>query len=274
MAKNYSGKSVWITGGGTGIGRALAIEYGRHGATVLVTGRREEPLLETASAVKEAGGVGLVHLSDVTKVTDLEKTVAYLIEETGRLDVVVANAGFGVGGRLADVSAADWRRQFETNVIGLAMTAKVSIPYLRATKGRIALMGSVAGTLGVPNSGVYSASKFAVRGIGQVLTAELAGDGISCTTLLPGFVESDIAKVDNQGRFHEDWEDRRPQRLMWPADKAARAMFKAVHSRTSERVITGHGKLATFFANHAPRLTQTLMAKAGQEVRKKVDQID
>lgn len=274
MARKYAGKTVWITGGGTGIGRALAVEYGRRGARVAVSGRRPGPLEETGRLVEEAGGEAIALICDVTSEEDLEKTVAEIVAAAGGLDVVVANAGFGVGGRIEDLSAEDWRRQFETNVIGLVMTVKVSIPHLRKTRGRIALMGSVAGTLGVPNSGAYSASKFAVRGIGQVLTAEHAAEGISCTTLLPGFVESEIAKVDNLGQYQEDWEDRRPAALMWPADRAARAMFRAIHRRNTEAVITGHGKVATFFANHAPRLTQNLMARAGQDIRKKEDQIN
>ena len=274
MAKKYAGKTVWITGGGSGIGRALAVEYGRQGATVAVSGRRSQPLEETLQQIEKVGGVGLKLICDVTDEEALEETMKDIISQTGRLDVVVANAGFGVGGRLEDLDWEDWRRQFDVNVFGLMMTVKVALPHLRKTRGRIGLMGSVAGTVGVPNSGAYSASKFAVRGIGQVLTAEHAAEGISCTTLLPGCVESDIARVDNQGRSHEDWEDRRPAALMWPADRAARAMVRAIDRRTTEAVITGHGKVATFFANHAPRLTQNLMARAGQNVRKKQDQIE
>ncbi len=248
----------------------MALEFGAQGAAVVVvSGRREGPLEETVEAMEAAGSRGKTVLCDVTKVTDVEAAVAAIVEEFGRLDVVVANAGFSVTGKVEELTVTDWRRQFETNVFGLVSTVRESIPHLRETGGRIALMGSVAGTIGLPKNGPYSASKFAVRGIGQSLTAELAADGISCTTLLPGFIESEIAQVDNQGRHREDWEDRRPQRFIWPADRAAKVMVKAIARRRTEVVITKHGKVAAFFGNHAPRLTQRFMARSGVKAREK-----
>lgn len=267
MADEYSDKVVWITGAGSGIGRALALEFAAQGAVVASSGRRIEPLEETTEQVESAGGSGLVVPCDVTKVTELQGAVEEIIEQTGRLDVVVANAGFSVAGSFESLSAADWSRQFDTNVIGLAMTVKYALPHLRKTEGRIALMGSVAGTLGLPNNGPYSASKFAVRSIGQTLTAELAGSGVSCTSLLPGFIESEIGQVDNHGQYREEWEDRRPEKLMWPADRAARSMLRAITKRRSEAVITGHGKVVAFAANHAPRLTQQVVGRFGQNAR-------
>lgn len=270
MAAVFEEKVVWITGGGSGIGQAMAVEFGRQRAKVVVSGRRIETLEATVALVEAQGGQCRARSCDVTKVSEIESTVEAIIEEFGRLDVVVANAGFSVTGRFEELSASDWRRQFETNVVGLAMTVKYAIPYLRQTKGRIALLGSVAGMLGLPKNGPYSASKFAVRGVGQTLTAELAADGISCTTLIPGFVESEIARVDNQGRFRKEWKDQRPQKLMWSAERAARVMVKAIARRRSEAVITGHGKVASFFAMHAPRLTQTIVARAGQNARRRM----
>lgn len=269
MAEEFKEKVVWITGGGSGIGRGLALEFGRRKAIVVVSGRRLEPLEETAAMVEKEGGQGLALACDVTKVSEVQSTVAAMVEKYGRLDVVVANAGFSVGGTIEELTAADWRCQFDTNVIGLAMTVKFAIPHLRETKGRIALMGSVAGTMGLPNNGAYSASKFAVRGIGQTLTAELAADDVTCTTLIPGFIESDIGRVDNRGQFREDWQDRRSKKFMWPTQRAARVMVKAIEKRRTETVITGHGKVAAFFANHAPRLTQNVIAKTGQKIREK-----
>ena len=269
MGSEFEDKVVWITGGGTGIGRALALEFGGCGAVVAVSGRRREPLDEAVEAIEEAGGRGLAVCCDVTKVTDIENAVDEIVSETGRLDVAVANAGFSVAGPFEELSASDWKRQFDVNVVGLAMTVQVALPHLRQTNGRIALMGSVAGTVGLPKNGPYSASKAAVRSIGQTLTAELVDTGVSCTTLLPGFVESDIGKVDNKGEYQADWEDRRPKKLMWPADKAAKKMYGAIKRRRMEAVITGHGKVVAFFGDHTPRLMQTLVGRFGQNAREK-----
>ncbi len=272
MAGEFEEKVVWITGGGTGIGEALALEFAEQGAVVAVSGRRVSPLEETAADVDAAGGRGLVVPCDVTKVTEVESAVDEIVDATGRIDVAVANAGYSVSGAFEELSTAEWRRQLEVNVLGLVTTIKAALPEMRKTEGRAVLMGSVAGTVGLPNNGPYSASKFAVRGIGQTLTAELSGTGVSCTTLLPGFVESEIGHVDNKGRYREDWEDQRPKQLMWPADRAARSMLRAIKKRRTEAVITGHGKLVTFLANHAPRLTQLVMGRVGGGARKKLQE--
>ncbi|RAL23685.1 short-chain dehydrogenase [Lujinxingia litoralis] len=265
----FRDKVVWITGGGSGIGAALAREFGSRGAKVAVSGRRR-PRLEAIVQELEAAGVDAFAVCcDVTRVTDIEASVEAVVERFGGLDVAVANAGFSVGGRFEDLSASEWRRQFETNVIGAAMTLRYALPHLRKTRGRAVIMGSVTGTLGLPSNAPYCASKFAVRGMAQALGAELAGSGVSCTLLQPGFVESDIARVDNKNQLREDWKDWRPAQLMWPADRAACKMVEAVAARKREAVITGHGKIATFLAYHSPGLTQRVLARAGGKVRQK-----
>ncbi len=269
MAAKFSEKVVWITGGGTGIGEALALEFSSQGAVVAVSGRRVEPLEDTVAQVEEIGGRALAVPADVTKVGEIQDAVDEIISEAGRLDVVVANAGYSVAGPFEELTASDWRRQFDVNVVGVATTVKFALPHLRETGGYIALMGSVAGMVGLPSNGPYSASKFAVRSMGQTLTTELAGSGVSCTTLLPGFVESEIGRVDNQGEHHADWEDRRPKNWMWPADRAARSMVRAIGRRRTEAVITGHGKIVAFFGSHAPRVTQRVIGQFGQNARNK-----
>jgi len=116
------------------------------------------------------------------------------------------------------------------------------------------LIGSVASMLATPGMGAYSASKSAVRAIGQALAVELHGTGVTCTTIHPGYIESEIAQVDNQGRFDASREDRRPQNLMWPADKAARVMVDAIAKRKRECTFTGHGKVGAFAGRHMPAL--------------------
>jgi short-subunit dehydrogenase len=134
------------------------------------------------------------------------------------------------------------------------MTARYALPYLRERKGRLALIGSVSSMLVAPGFGAYSASKYAVRAIGQALAAELHGSGVSCTTIHPGYIESEIAQVDNQGRFDASREDKRPKNLMWPADRAARVMVDAIAKRKREFVFTGHGKVGAFAGRHMPSL--------------------
>ncbi len=254
MAKRFKNKVVWITGGGSGIGRALAFAFADEGATVAVSGRREERLNEVVQELESQGKKGLAVRCDVTDEASVAEAARKVARTLGGIDVAVANAGFAVAGRIEKLSAADWRRQLDVNVIGVAMTARYALPHLRERKGRMAIIGSIASMMVSPGVGAYSASKYAVRAIGQALAAELHGGGVSCTTIHPGYIESEIAQVDNQGRFDPQRQDRRPKNLMWPADRAARVIVDAIAKRKREYTFTGHGKVGAFAGRHMPGL--------------------
>ncbi len=260
MAGRYEGSVVWITGGGSGIGEALALAFAYEGAHVAVSGRRVEKLEQACEKIRRAGVEALAVQCDVSDEEQVAAAVAQVIETWGRLDVAIANAGFGVGGAIINLSAEEWRRQFDTNVVGVAMTAKYTIPELKKHEGRLVLMGSVAGTVAMPGNGAYHASKYAVRAIGQTLSMELVGTGVSCTTIQPGFVESEIGQVDNSGQFREDWQDRRPQRFMWSGERAAKVCLDAITSREREFTFTGHGKVLASLGKHAPGAIYTAFA--------------
>lgn len=261
----FENQVIWITGASSGIGRELAIQFAGEGADVAVSGRRKERLDEVVHAIETKGRRGLAVPCDVTDEKAVYAAAALVVEELGKLDCVVANAGFGVGGAIEKVAAAEWRRQFDTNVVGLVSTASASIPYLRETNGRVVLVGSVSSFIAQPNTGPYHASKYAVRSIGQTLAMELHGTGVTCTTIHPGFVESEIGQVDNSGEFHADWQDKRPSKFMWKTDDAARTMINAIYKRKREYVFTGHGKVAAFLGKHMPGLVHrvTTMMNSG-----------
>lgn len=261
MTGQWQDQVAWITGAGSGIGRALAIELGRQGAIVAVSGRRQERLEEVAREVEAAGGRALAVPCDVTEESDVVRAVSSVVDELGRLDLAIANAGFSVAGAVRDLSAEDWRRQLDTNVVGAAITARHALPHLERTKGRVALVGSVSALLPTPRMAAYTASKYALRAIGQTLSIELEGTGVSCTLVHPGFVESEIARVDNEGRFDPSRKDRRPKQLMWPADRAAREMLRAIRARKREHVFTGHGKLGAAIGQHMPGLAHFVMSR-------------
>lgn len=254
MSNLFADRIVWITGASSGIGRELTLQFADEGADVAISARRTDRLEEVIAEIESRGRRGLAVACDVADEDQVAAAVARVTEHFGGLDVAVANAGFGVGGRIEDIDAAAWRRQLDVNVVGLAMTARHALPHLRERSGRLALIGSVSAMVAMPGGGPYSASKAAVRVIGQTLSMELHGSGTSCTTIHPGFVESDIARVDNEGVYHAERQDRRPQKLMWPTDKAARVMLRAIHRRRREYVFTGHGKVGGFLGRHWPGL--------------------
>lgn len=263
----YQGKVVWITGASAGIGRALAREFARRGADVAVSARREDRLTEVAAEIAATGRRALAVACDVTSDEDVARAAMRVKEYFGRIDVAVANAGFSVMGRLEQLSDADLRRQFDTNVFGAMSTARHALPALREVGGRLALVVSVAGFIASPKGGAYTASKFALRGLGLTLQQELHGSGVSCTMIHPGFVASEIAQVDNAGQFDATKTDTRPARLMWSAEDAARVMAAAVHARKREFVFTGHGKVGAWLGKHTPGLVYFLMRKGERKKR-------
>jgi NAD(P)-dependent dehydrogenase (short-subunit alcohol dehydrogenase family) len=257
----FDGKVVWITGATSGIGRASVLEFAREGAKVSLAGRRDDRLNDIVAELERQGHEALATPCDVTDEASVQRAIEATVQRFGRLDVVLACAGYGVAGKIEDLCVDDWRRQFETNVFGLIATIKHSLPELRKTSGRIALVGSVGAFLYVPGTGAYSASKAAVRAIGETLSAELAGSGVTCTTIHPGFVESELMKIDRAGGYHEDWAETRPAKLLWKADDAARVMVRAIHQRKREFIFTGHGRVAVLMARHFPALTSLAMRK-------------
>lgn len=261
--KVFSGQVVWITGAGSGIGRALALELAGRGANVALSGRRQKNLEEVATAIEERGGAALPVLCDVTDEDDVQRAAERVAAELGRIDAVVANAGFSVAGKLSRLSAEDWRRQLDTNVVGAAITVRHALPHLLKTRGRIALVGSVAAFTPAPGVGAYCASKAALRMMGLSLAVELHGTGVSVSLLHPGFVESEIAQVDNEGRHDPSRVDKRPKNLMWPADRAAKSMADALAARKREHVFTGHGKVGAFLGQHTPGLLHFAMTRGG-----------
>ena len=134
----------------------------------------------------------------------------------GRLDIVFANAGFGIVGSFAALTVDDYRRQLETNVFGLLRTLYAGLSEVRKARGNLVLIGSVAGWVSAPGGSPYSVSKFAVRALANAITPELALDGVTVTLISPGFVASNIRRTDNQGVVHADANDPIPARLVMP----------------------------------------------------------
>jgi short-subunit dehydrogenase len=267
MAK-LNGKVAFITGASSGIGAAMAREFARRGADVVLLARRWERLEALALEVRARGRRALTIRCDVTVDGDLERAVSTAMEEFGRIDWVVANAGFGVAGAVHKLSIEDFRRQFETNILGVLRTVHATREALIASRGSIAIMGSVMSFLALPVGAPYSMSKHAVRALADALRAEVAKYGVGVTLLAPGFVDSEIRKVDNQGHLHEDAREMIPSWLRMDTDKAASKLVTAVVKRKSVAVITGHGKAAVFLARHFPRLVSFMVRVLGISKRR------
>ena len=253
--QRFVGHAVLITGASSGIGAALAREFAAEGADLALLARRRDRLEALAADIRKAGRRAAVIACDVTRDGDLERAAGEARAAFGKIDVVVANAGFGVVGSLETLALEDYRRQLETNLFGVLRTVYATLEDLKRTRGRLVLVGSVSGHLGVPGSTAYTMSKFAVRGLAQALGHELAAHGVAVTLISPGFVESELAQVDNRGVYRPSARRRPiPRLIVMPTERAARKIVTAVARRRRESVITGFGKLAVFLQRHVPWL--------------------
>jgi NAD(P)-dependent dehydrogenase (short-subunit alcohol dehydrogenase family) len=264
---HFDGQVVLVTGASAGLGAALAREFSRQGATVVLLARRAERIAALADELGGGRGRALAIPADVTRDGDLERAVAETLSRLGRIDVVVANAGFAVAGRFARLSLDDYRRQFETNVFGVLRTAGAALAPLQASRGTLVLIGSVAGHVSLPSGSAYSMSKFAVRALAEALDGELRRDGIATVLVSPGFVRTEMHLVDNQGRPRAEGRDSIPPWLRITAGAAARQIVRGVRWRRPEVVVTGHGKLLVLLSRLAPWLMRSLvrrMARAGK----------
>jgi short-subunit dehydrogenase len=215
----------------------------------------------------KTGRRAIVLPCDVARDGDLEWATARTRDALGRIDVVVANAGFGVVGPLQRLTLADYRRQFETNVFGVLRTIYATLDDLRRSRGRLAIMGSVSGHLATPAGSPYAMSKFAVHALAEALRHELRPEGVTVTLISPGFVESEIRLVDNQGVLQTGGRDVVPGWLRMPTDTAARKIVTAIERRRREAVITGHGKALVFLQRHLPGVMSALVGLSGYRRR-------
>jgi NADP-dependent 3-hydroxy acid dehydrogenase YdfG len=164
--ERFHEKVVLITGASSGIGEELAVQLARAGARLALAARRIERLEQVRQQIVSLGAAQpLIVSCDVTRNEDPPRAVAETLERWGRLDIVIANAGFGVVGPFAKLSLEDYRRQFETNVFGVLRTLQAALPAVLASRGQLVILGSVAGWTASPGASPYAMSKFAVRAL-------------------------------------------------------------------------------------------------------------
>ena len=266
----FDGQVAFITGASSGIGAALAGEFARQGADLALTARRTDRLQALARELEAAGRRALAIAGDVTRDGDLEAAVAQALDRLGQIDVAVANAGFGVVGPVEQLALPDFRRQFETNVFGVLRTIYATLPEIKRRRGRLVIIGSVSGWLSMPGGAPYAMSKFAVRALATALAHELRPAGVSVTHVSPGFVESEIRQVDNDGRWQAaPAAGGPPAWLVMPAETAARQIVRAAARRRREVIVTGHGRLAVWLERHAPWLVAFGSRRAGIRSRRR-----
>jgi NADP-dependent 3-hydroxy acid dehydrogenase YdfG len=188
------GRTAVVTGASSGIGRAIAERLGGAGAHVVLSGRTEAAMKEAADRISGTGGSAKVVVADVRDPGAVQGLVDAAVADTGRLDVMVNNAGLSYPGPIVDADPEEWRAMLETNVLALLAGCRAAVQAMRVcgAEGHIVNISSVAAQR--PDSGVYGATKHAVNTISQTLRRELADDPIQVVTIMPGAVATNFAR--------------------------------------------------------------------------------
>lgn len=198
-----AGKNAVITGGTTGLGLATAKRYLEEGATVIITGRKQEGI-DAALATLGDGAQGFV--ADSTSIADLTALAEFAKAELGQVDILFANAGNGMFAPIDQVDEELYARQFDLNVKGAFFTVQAFLPVLSDTSSVI-LTASAVHAKGAPGGSLYFASKAAVRSFARTMAAELGGRGIRVNTLSPGIVPTNFFENSNAPvELYDDFE--------------------------------------------------------------------
>jgi short-subunit dehydrogenase len=261
---NMKDKVVIITGASSGIGKALAYEFSSRGCRLALGARRIE-LLEKLKADLSRTEI-LIRQTDVSKEEDCRKLIDAAVDQFGRIDILINNAGISMRATFEDVELDVIRKLMDVNFWGTVYCTKYALPYLLRTKGSVVGIISIAGYIGLPGRTGYSASKFAIRGFLDTLRIENFKKGLHVLVAAPGFTASEVRKAALTSNGSKQGKTPRREEKMMTAEACARHIVRAVQKRKRQLILTFlEGKLSVFMGKFLPglldRFTYNHMAK-------------
>jgi butyryl-CoA dehydrogenase len=276
--KDFSGRVAAITGAGSGIGRALAVNLAKRGAHLALCDIDEAGLAET---VTQCEGYGVKVTSQRVNVADRAAVEAWaerVVADHGKVNLVVNNAGVALGATIESMSYEDFEWLMSINFWGVVYGTKAFLPHLKASgEGHVVNLSSIFGLISVPSQSAYNAAKFAVRGFTDALRMELEIEGapVSVTTIHPGGVKTNIAKNaridDSLAEKTGDSEQARrdfERGFITSPDKAARQILAAVQRDRRRALVGPDAKVVDFVARLPAALYQTLIEKGARRARR------
>lgn len=255
--KHFNDNVVILTGASSGIGKELAYFLADDGAWLVLASRNLERLEEVASECRERGGKAVAVQTDVEDEAQCKRLIERAVEEYGRIDTLINNAGYGMRARLDELPNLDrFRALMDANLMGSVCCTYYALPHIKQTKGRIVGVSSVVGKFATPRNSAYCASKFAMAGFFESLRLELMEEGISVTMVFPGLTVTEFAERIERpdGEPVGERGKRMYTHKTMSAETAAKHMYRAIALRKRDLVLSREAKVALWIHHHFPKV--------------------
>ena len=254
-------KVVVITGGSSGIGKALAEVFGKNGSKILITGRNKADLELAVADLKTKNVSVESFVADVSIENDNNKMAAEAMRLFGRIDVLINNAGITMRALFNELDLSVVKKVMDINFYGVLFATKACLPQIMKNKGSVVGISSIAGFRGLPERTGYCASKFALNGFLEVLRTEMLHEGVHVLTAAPGFTASNIRKKALTKDGSAQGESPRDEEKMMTAEECAQHVYNAVNKRKNFLILTAQGKAAVWVNKLFPKLADKLVYK-------------
>ena len=261
IKRKLQDKVVIVTGASSGIGKAIAFEYAKNGAKVVLAARNTEKLLRIKLDIEKSGGTAVYVETDVSKKTDCENLINQTIKHFGKIDILVNNAGISMRAAFVKMKLEVIEKVMNINFWGTVYCSKFALPYILEQKGSIIGISSISGLTPLPGRTGYVASKYAMDGFLNTLRIEYMKKGLHVLVVHPGFTSSNIRNVALNEAGRSQKETPRNENRMMSAEKVAKIVVHANIKRKRDLVLTMQGKMAVWVYKNFPRLADKLIYK-------------
>ena len=264
----YAGKTIVLTGASSGIGRALALALARQRPRLALAARDTESLADVAEECRALGAEAVVVPTDVSEPAAAAFLIETAVSSFGGIDVLVNNAGVSMMARFDEVTDLSvFESLMRVNYLGCVYLTHHALPFLKASRGQVVVMASLAGLTGVPTRTGYAASKHAVIGFYDSLRIELAGSGVDVTVIAPDFVRSEIHRrsVGPDGR--PLGQSPMQEAHLMTAEECAALTLRAMERRQRMAILSARGRWGRFARLIAPGFIDRIAARAVREGR-------
>ncbi|MBL4850270.1 MAG: SDR family oxidoreductase [Planctomycetes bacterium] len=264
----YTGKIALVTGGASGIGRALCARLASEGARVVVSDIDGDAAQAFAAELAAAGLTAEGATLDVTDAEAFRDWVQGAAKAHGRIDFLFNNAGIALVGEAHHQTLSDWEPVVRVNLHGVMHGVLAAYPLMVAQgHGHLVNISSVSGLIPAPHFAIYSATKHAVAGLSAALQIEASALGVRVSAVCPGFIETPIMENLQITDFDREKTNAQIKPLAATADSCARAILRGVRRNRPVIVVTGHAKGMVFLQRHAPWLLRLLLRRSVKRMR-------